>query len=106
MEKKDFNTQSSVSFEKFKDIKKWQYVFIVGFKNEECFVDDIRDDWTGHKMTNTKNIVLFTPEEQKEYYDKEFDFYFIFSEEDERQEFIDENELKPQQLNTTTNKTK
>jgi hypothetical protein len=56
------------------------------------------DDWTGQKMTNTRNIELFTPEKQKEYYDKEFDFYFIFDEEDERQEFIDENELEPKEF--------
>jgi hypothetical protein len=101
MGKEDFSTKNSVSFEKFEDIEKWQYVFIVGFKNGECFLDNITDDWTAEKMINTKNVELFTAERQKEYYDKEFDFYFIFSEEDERREFIEENKLKPQQLNTT-----
>jgi len=98
MKKEDFSTENSVGVSSFSEIGEWQYVFIVGIKNGKCFVDDIMDDWTGQKMINTKNVELFTSDKQKQYYDKEFDFYFIFSEEDERQEFIDENELEPQEL--------
>jgi len=98
MKKEDFSTENSVGVSSFSDIEEWQYVFLIGVKNGECFIDDVMNDWTGQKMINTKNVELFTPEKQKEYYDREFDFYFIFSEEDERQEFIDENELEPQEL--------
>jgi hypothetical protein len=98
MKKEDFSIKNSLCVSKFSEIEEWQYVFVIGFKNGECFTDEIMDDWTGQKMTNTRNIELFTPEKQKEYYDKEFDFYFIFDEEDERQEFIDENELEPKEF--------
>ena len=98
MKKEDFSTENSVSVKSFNEIEEWQYVFVIGFKNGVFYTDDITEDWTGEKLINNKDIELFTPEKQKEYYDKEFDFYFIFSEEDERQEFIDENELEPQEF--------
>ena len=101
--KKDFSTRCSDVRPSFDDIGEWQYVFLVGFKDGECFMDEITSDVTGRKMINNKFVELFSAKEQKEYYDGVFDFYFIFDEEDERQEFIDENKLEFRC--TTTNDT-
>ena len=41
MKKEDFSTENSVGVSSFSDIEEWQYVFLIGVKNGECFIDDV-----------------------------------------------------------------
>ena len=93
MKKEDYDVSGCYNIETFQEYED-DHIFIVGFKDGDAKLDDITDDWRGDdRYVNNSEKTFKTPDELEEYYNKEFDFYFIFTEDDEREVFVDDNDL-------------
>lgn len=95
MKKEDFTTKTCYNIDTFKECKENDdYMYVIGVKNDVITKSDIFYSIEEVYM-NSEGDVLDEEDTDmiEKLYSEKYDFYFIFPEEDERQEFINENKL-------------